>query len=119
MRLIDLDALIAKNCENIETEHHMRVAQLLTNIVNAPTISPDSLRPKGRWILTAHEERCNCRWNVTAECSECHHDKGEIYAGFVCGLRKDLAEEVILESAESVKLDNFCPNCGADMREDG
>ena len=69
----------------------------------------------GRWILTAHEEYANCRWNVTAECSECHHEKGEIYAGFFTGFPKDLARDVVLDSARSVKLDNYCPNCGAKM----
>ena len=73
-------------------------------------------RPKGRWVLTAHEESCNYRWNVTAECSECSHSKGEIYAGFFPGFPKNLARDTILNCAESVKLDNFCPNCGADMR---
>ena len=71
----------------------------------------------GKWVLTAHEEYSNCRWHVTAECSECHHDKGEIYAGFFPGFPKDLARGVVLDCAESVKLDNYCPNCGADMRE--
>ena len=71
---------------------------------------------KGEWVLEAHEESSNYRWNVTAECSECHHSKGEVYAGFFPGFPKDLAREVLLDSAKSVKLDNFCPNCGADMR---
>ncbi len=73
-------------------------------------------RPKGRWVLTAHEESCNYRWNVTAECSECDHSKGEVYAGFFPDFPKNLARYTILNCAESVKLDNFCPNCGADMR---
>ena len=82
---------------------------------NLPAAKPE--RPKGRWVLTAHEESCNYRWNVTAECSECGHSKGEVYAGFFPGFPKDLARDTILRCAESVKLDNFCPNCGADMRE--
>ena len=73
----------------------------------------------GRWVLTANEECPNYRWNVTAECSECHHSKGEIYAGFFPGCPKDLASDIILHNAESVKLDNYCPNCGARMDGDG
>ena len=69
----------------------------------------------GRWVLTAHDERCNYRWNVTAECSECHLDKGEIYAGFFPGFPSNLAEVTILDCAKSVRLDNYCPNCGARM----
>ena len=73
----------------------------------------------GSWVLTAHEEYSNFRWNVTAECSECHHDKGEIYAGFFPGFPKDLARNIVLDCAKRVKLDNYCPNCGAKMDGDG
>ena len=30
---------------------------------------------RGRWMYEAHGERVNCRWNVTAECSECCDEK--------------------------------------------
>ena len=73
----------------------------------------------GRWELTAHEEYSNYRWNVTAECSECHRSKGEIYAGFFTGFPKDLARSLVLDCAKKVKLDNYCPNCGAKMDGDG
>ena len=69
----------------------------------------------GRWILEAHNERVNYRWNVTAECSECCDEKKEIYAGFFPGVPDYLAKEVVLADAESVKLSNYCPNCGAKM----
>lgn len=72
---------------------------------------------RGRWVLTVHEEQCNFRWNVTAECSECQHSKGEIYAGHFSGFPKDLVESMLPLYAKRVKLDNYCPNCGADMRE--
>ena len=73
----------------------------------------------GRWELTAHKESCNCRWNVKAECSECHHRKGEVYAGFFLGFSDDVVRDTILDNAKSVKLDNYCPNCGAKMDGDG
>lgn len=75
-----------------------------------------TVRERGRWHLEAHEEHSNYRWNVTAECPYCHSEKKEIWAGFFPGFPKDLAESVSLESAKTVKLSNFCPNCGADMR---
>ena len=83
----------------------------------APTIDPESLRPKGRWILEAHNERVNCRWNVTAECSECCDEKKEIWAGFFPGVPDSMAREVSLMDAKQVKLTNYCPNCGAKMEE--
>lgn len=69
----------------------------------------------GRWILEAHDERVNYRWNVTAECSECCDEKREIWAGFFPNVPDWLARDVALESAKSVKLSNYCPNCGAKM----
>ena len=72
---------------------------------------------EGRWILEAHNERVNYRWNVTAECSECCDERKEIWAGFFPGVLDSIARGAAIVSAESVKLSNFCPNCGADMRE--
>ena len=70
----------------------------------------------GRWLLHANNERTNYRWNVTAECSECCDEEKEIWAGFFPNVPDWLARDVALESAKSVKLSNYCPNCGADMR---
>ena len=69
----------------------------------------------GRWILEAHDERVNYRWNVTAECSECCDEQKEIWAGFFPGVPPCIARDAALVSAESVKLSNYCPNCGAKM----
>ena len=69
----------------------------------------------GRWILEAHDERVNYRWNVTAECSECCDERKEIWAGFFPGVPPYIARDVALVSAKGVKLSNYCPNCGAKM----
>ena len=69
----------------------------------------------GRWILEAHDERVNYRWNVTAECSECCDEQKEIWAGFFPNVPPPIARDIALVSAESVKLSNYCPNCGAKM----
>ena len=73
----------------------------------------------GYWILEAHKERANCRWNVTAECSECCDEKKEIWAGFFHNVPDHLAKDVSLISAEEVELSNYCPNCGAKMDWEG
>ena len=69
----------------------------------------------GWWILEAHDERVNYRWNVTAECSECCDEQKEIWAGFFPNVPPPIARDAALISAESVKLSNYCPNCGAKM----
>ena len=72
----------------------------------------------GRWLLQANNERTNYRWNVTAECSECCDERKEIWAGFFPNVPDFLARDVAIESAKSVKLSNYCPNCGAKMELD-
>ena len=83
-------------------------------ILDAPAADVATVR-HGRWILEAHEERVNHRWNVTAECSECCDEMKEIWAGFFPGVPPCIARDAALVSAESVKLSNYCPNCGAKM----
>ena len=85
-----------------------------TLIESVPTADVAPVR-HGRWILEAHDEFVNYRWNVTAECSECCYEQKEIWAGFFPKVPDWLARDVALESAKSVKLSNYCPNCGAKM----
>ena len=83
-------------------------------IKNRPAADVAPVR-HGRWILEAHDERVNYRWNVTAECSECCDEQKEIWAGFFPNVPPCIARDVAMISAESVKLSNYCPNCGAKM----
>ena len=69
----------------------------------------------GRWILESNKDKVNCRWNVTAECSNCCDEKKEIWAGFFPNVPDWLARDTALIDAKSVKLNNYCPNCGAKM----
>ena len=126
MRLIDANALsesfekAAYKCEHIE-DMVFHLDYILDEITGADEVDAVPV-VHGRWVITAHEEYANFRWNVTAKCSECRHDKGEIYAGFFPGVPRAIAREVILDNAKTVKLDNYCPNCGALMdggNEDG
>ena len=86
-------------------------------IKNRPAADVAPVR-HGRWILEAHDERANYRWNVTAECSECCDEQKEIWAGFFPNVPSPIARDAALVSAESVKLSNYCPNCGARMDGD-
>ena len=81
-------------------------------IFDAPTV--EAVR-HGKWLIEAHKEKTNNRWNVTAECSECAYDLGEIWAGFFPGIPDGIAENVCFNSAKSVDVGNYCPNCGAKM----
>ena len=116
-RLIRPDDLIAtlRDDPDINGKNFARIKR---HIDNAPTVDAVPV-VHGRWVLTAHEEHSNYRWNVTAECSECQHSKGEIWAGFFPGFPRQVAQDTALTCAEIVKLDNYCPNCGAKMDGDG
>ena len=83
-------------------------------ILDAPSADVVPVR-HGRWLLEANKDKVNCRWNVTAECSNCCDEKKEIWAGFFPNVPDWLARDTALIDAKSVKLSNYCPNCGAKM----
>ena len=83
-------------------------------ILDAPAADVVPVR-HGRWLLEANKDKVNCRWNVTAECSNCCDEKKEIWAGFFPNVPDWLARDTALIDAKSVKLNNYCPNCGAKM----
>lgn len=60
---------------------------------DAPTVDAD--RSKGEWIEEYHGNGWNDYWDYT--CSN-------------CGKKYERADDVLYKA-------NFCPNCGADMRE--
>ena len=117
MRLIDADAMREEWLENGENEYVYDTNAFLDSIDAQPTIEAVPV-VHGEWLLEAHNEKVNYRWNVTAECSECGESKGEIWAGFFPGVPNSLADAVAIDCAERVKISNFCPACGADMRKE-
>jgi hypothetical protein len=124
MRLIGTDDLlkvpnVRKVTEYDETgEGITYLAVPVEAIEKAPTIEAEPVR-HGKWLLEVHEEGVNCRWNVTASCSECCDKCEEIWAGFFPGIPAWLAKDIALQDAKEVKLSNFCPNCGAKMDLEG
>ena len=102
MRLIDADALKELFDERLDGAHiqvairrtgktlwsgiHAGVNWSRNMIIEAPTIDPESLRPKGRW-----EEYCNF-WRKCSICGCTWHEQWV--------MSKQL---------------NYCPNCGAKM----
>ena len=121
MRLIDADLLSEAIHENVSALYEDAVCakeDCLTEVYAAPTVDAVPVR-YGRWLLQANNERTNYRWNVTAECSECCDEEKEIWAGFFPNVPDWLARDVALESAKSVKLSNYCPNCGCKMDLEG
>ena len=114
---IDRDAALREieRCEaRMVGDKRVSVDAMKSFIKNRPAADVAPVR-HGRWILEAHDERVNYRWNVTAECSECCDEQKEIWAGFFPNVPSPIARDAALVSAESVKLSNYCPNCGAKM----
>ena len=100
MRLIDADALIEKGYwhgkrPDIGNPYGDGVDAVDTaDIDNAPTIDPESLRPKGEWITMSY-------WKKRRG----HHVQLVFKKCSLCNTR-----------VKARWNNNFCPNCGADMR---
>ena len=87
MRLIDANKIVYSWQIDADGQEHDGVT--LQSIINKmPTINPES-RNKGKWIIDGHHIKCNRCENIM-----CSRDR-----------EGDLIPR------------NFCPNCGADMRE--
>lgn len=108
MRAIDADALLKKEIQerrfvfaykdflNDELVVRTVYKDLSEFISDAPTLTLDDLRPKGRWIGTGYDGYADgCPVYDLWECSECR-------AEFGC--------------VEDPPPYEFCPSCGADMR---
>lgn len=116
MRLIDADAMIERHCECCKKEIREccktdPVCGSLMWLAEAPTVDPESLRPKGQWIVNrrhtvSKNPYLDDNYHIDVICSEC---------SFCIQ-----AENASFDFPEPIKT-NYCPNCGADMRgeEDG
>ena len=68
-------------------------------IDDAPTISPDSRRPKGRWEKVPPYTAIDGGWYKAVICSECK-------------------THYVSDGNTPWRMHNFCAHCGADMRGD-
>lgn len=97
VRLVDANALeSALEATNIAVA--VDKSKMFRLIEKAPTITHESLRPKGKWLETIEE----LGWQEV-RCFECS----------VCGESWLLDEEWSIEEIKASH--NYCPNCGAKM----
>lgn len=92
VRPIDANALIARTDLHINIGAGDNICIDIADIAKAPTIDPETLRPKGRWVSN--------RYKIT--CSSCNHS---VFLG---------TKDPVCHKAEKENF-KFCPNCGARM----
>ena len=90
------------------------IREMLDDLENLPAVDAEPVRHR-RWILKVHDKRVNYLWTVTAYCSECCDEEKEIWSGYFPGVPDFMAHDVSLDRAKTVKLSNYCPNCGCKM----
>lgn len=99
MRIIDADAfhesIFQRYCKNCNNQAHRMchacwVMNMIDELEEAPTINPEDLRPKGKWIDFSEPD--TPAWDRVYRCSNC--GKIVVYHNFV-----------------------LCPECGAKMEE--
>ena len=93
MRLGDLDALSKKMFYVEEKQGGYGWVVALEDITKAPTIDPEDLRPKGRWVVSG------CGFDTCSECRKVYSDGWFSMSGYKPRMKF-----------------KYCPNCGADMR---
>ena len=108
----------AADCGKYFYEHldDVHISGAMNAIDEMPAADVASVR-HGRWLYEIHKENVNFRWNVTVKCSECYDNRKEIWGGFFPNVPDCIARDVALQSAKQIKLDNYCPHCGAKMDE--
>ena len=119
MALIDRGKVMIYYLENLarKDSYKAKYEALSKAVDDAPAVDAEPVR-HGRWILKAHDKRVNYHWTVTAYCSECCDEENEIWSGYFPGVPDMMAQDIALDSAKTVKLSNYCPNCGAKMDGD-
>ena len=89
VRLIDMNVAMFNAHKEIYWTESQATA-VCNFLVHQPTVDPETLRPKGRWI---ERKSIHAEGGISAKCSVCN--KSVQYLGNPL---------------------NYCPHCGADMR---
>ena len=92
---IDVVYAYMNDCGLIDRNWHAN--GIVRDIEKLPSAQPE--RKKGKWVwLSSTYDRVPCEMRFM--CSECHH------------------ETIVHTNGTSEPWENYCPNCGADMRKE-
>lgn len=114
-RYIDADLILPEMESKLDMQELYLPVHFQEFIVGEiPTADVAPVR-HGRWLYEVHKENVNFRWNVTVKCSECYDNRKEIWGGFFPNVPDCIARDVAIHNAKQIKLDNYCPHCGAKL----
>ena len=111
MRLIDADWLM-KFYEPYDENFSVFLDVVKEHIRNAPTIDPESLRIKGKWLWKDRQVNKNYKvtgWTEMGDIETVSVHDDYIESRNYCSVCGKLGDDTFM---------NYCPNCGADMRGD-
>ena len=123
MRPIDADKLIRQlclvspDCDEFGRGVATGISTAIQKTADTPTITLDDLRPKGRWEVI---EETSSGWKQH-RCSVCKAEAIFEYTyidDYDEGFDGEWEYIGQIENGITEHLTDFCPNCGADMRED-
>ena len=64
-----------------------------------------------KWDILIYADK-NYAWVADAQCPCCGHMINNIYRGFFPDIPPAMARDTVRRCVETVKLPNFCQNCG-------
>lgn len=114
MRLIDADALDPELQKAVKEYKSNGAYEALCRLRSAPTIDPESLRPKGAWVVN----RKSLDGYIHHRCSFCGTDSPFVYTyhdDWDDGVDGEWYYLGQIEDGIEERMGLYCPNCGARM----